>query len=235
MLVIPSCVTLLLCCCWCCCSANSQGAYYSDYYWPLHPEATADAVLVALAAYHRAAAIPVRTYQLDPFWYPRDSAGAMTDWAPVPSLFPRGLGPLAAPPYNLSFLLYSAYFSLNASAQRLSNYSWVASEVGRVHVGEEECKCRRVPARCPSCCARFQAMPDSPTFIGRVAVTEAAALYAELIARGADWGVVGLEVDWFMKQTVPFADEQVRIEIAGRPLHEANPFPLLIVDYIGSS
>lgn len=181
-----------------------QGAFYSDYYWPLHPETTADAVLIELAAYHRAAAIPVRTYQLDPFWYPRDSAGAMTDWAPVPGLFPRGLGPLAAPPYNLSFLLYSAFFSLNASAQRLANYSWVASEVRRGETALSGAPSFDVPA----CRARFQAMPDSPTFIGRVAVAEAAALYSELIARGADWGVVGLEVDWFMKQTIPFADEQ---------------------------
>lgn len=110
-------------------SPAAQGAFYSDYYWPLHPETTADAVLVALSAYHRASGIPVRTYQLDPYWYPRDSAGAMTDWAPVSSLFPNGLAHLASPPYNLSFMFYSAYFSLNKSAQLLSNYTWVASQV----------------------------------------------------------------------------------------------------------
>lgn len=121
---------------------TDNGAFYSDYYWPQHPEETADDVLVALSAYHRAAGIPVRTYQLDPFWYPRDAAGAMTDWAPIPALFPRGLGPLAAPPYNLSFLLYAAYFSLNASAQRLSNYTWVASEVSSESEGGGE---RRSP------------------------------------------------------------------------------------------
>ena len=52
-------------------------------------------------------------------------------------------------------------------------------------------------------------MPDSPAFIGRVAVDEAAALYGEIVARSAEWGLAGLEVDWFMKQTIPFADEQV--------------------------
>lgn len=57
-------------------------------------------------------------------------------------------------------------------------------------------------------------MPDSPAFVGRVAVGEAPALYGELVARSASWGLVGLEVDWFMKQTLPFGDEQVRAPTA---------------------
>ena len=60
----------------------------------------------------------------------------------------------------------------------------------------------------------YQAMPDSPTFIGRVDAAESVALYAELIARSSSWGLVGLEVDWFMKQTIPFEDEQVRVMAA---------------------
>jgi hypothetical protein len=163
---------------------TSNGAFYSDTWFANNASATAEGVLLALAAYHRAAALPVAAYELDPFWMPCGAAGpnggSPLDWAPRADRFPRGFAPLVDA--GLRFMLYGAYWApppFNA----FPNYTWAVS----------------------------QAMPDGPLRIAGIAANESRAFYGDLIRRAQSWGVAGIETDWMMKDIAGFTDLQTRV------------------------
>jgi hypothetical protein len=81
------------------------------------------------------------------------------------------------------FLLYSAYWALPPQ-NLFTDYDWVSST--------------------------FLIPPDFPPFLARIAANESAAFHAEIANRTLAWGGVGIEIDWMMRNTQPFADFQTQ-------------------------
>ena len=93
---------------------TDNGGYYDEGFWsrfgpPANASNTAVDVLLRLQAYHRAAGIPVATYQLDPWFYPQDGTGCCSDWAPDPTLFPEPLGFRPLVDAGMQFTLIAAF------------------------------------------------------------------------------------------------------------------------------
>lgn len=166
---------------------TSNGAFYSDTWFALHgANTTGEAVLRELHAYHAAAGIPVAAFELDPWWMPcgtgGENGGSPEDWAPRADLFPHGLEPLAAD--GFVFMLYGAYWALPGANRLSPPWTFDVSQV----------------------------MPSGPAHIAGIAANESRAFYTALIARGAAWGLRGIETDWIMKDIAGFTALQTDVD-----------------------